>query len=219
VTAEHVFPEWLSERIKADAKGKGAVGTFTVIASVGKVRQVPLMDLKSKRFCESCNTKWLNGIENEAQPIIERMLEGQPTTLTLDEQRLLAIWVYKTMLTLLSTEKVRPPDELYRAFRFSRFPLAPVWLGAMEPITDLGVQYSSRIIHFGSEVPPDSDPGAWQVLFAIRRIFFGIFQVLDLKKSIDFKMPFSTYRLIWPPKANDIPWPTAIVTKQALFFD
>lgn len=205
VSVEHVFPQWMSEWFKAQQGTK----SFTYTATMYGVRKSRIIDVTSRRFCAPCNNFWMKRMEDKAAPILIRMMPGNPTHLTPAEQATLATWSFKTVLTFLSTfrEGVRPPDSVYREFRQTEKPLAPVWLGVMEPNPNLALRFSCRAMVVGPAVEPPRPNEAWQTLMAFRRVFIGVIHNENPEMRIHFEMPLSTYRLIWPPKVFDIDWP------------
>jgi hypothetical protein len=57
------------------------------------------LDFVIKCVCGDCNSGWMSEIENAGQPIIERMIKGEPVTLDAKRQMALATWIcLKTVL-------------------------------------------------------------------------------------------------------------------------
>jgi hypothetical protein len=83
--------------------------------------------------CASCNNGWMAWMEGTARPILIPMIAGQPTSLTMEQQRVVARWVAKTaMVFQLATEHSSIRPHHYRSLKLH---LAPppgnqVWLGA-----------------------------------------------------------------------------------------
>lgn len=98
ITKEHVFPDWLSELFG---------DSFTAInegtTSEGKV----LYRYESKVFqqtvntvCKSCNNNWMSEIENQAKPILTKMLRDKNIVLDKKSQLKIATWAMKTILVM-----------------------------------------------------------------------------------------------------------------------
>lgn len=71
----------------------------------------------TRAFCQTCNNGWMSRLEDQIRPVLEPMLRGLPrrTTLSLEDQRLLAFWATKTALAFQTMEDdettwARPED-------------------------------------------------------------------------------------------------------------
>jgi hypothetical protein len=89
----------------------------------------------TRKFCRTCNSGWMNVVDDDARPTLAAFARGEPLVLSGADQEALALWATKTALGFLSKE---PEDyrfasrELYRQLYESRRPLegSQLWVGA-----------------------------------------------------------------------------------------
>lgn len=62
-----------------------------------RTKQARKPSVKTRKFCEKCNTGWMSRLEKEAIPLLEPMMHGTPARLTEKDQELLSLWVCKTI--------------------------------------------------------------------------------------------------------------------------
>lgn len=127
VTAEHVWADWITERL--DAAGLGGPYTWTRERPEGPpIRSGSTrIDLTVKRFCKSCNNGWMSDIERQTIPVLERMMffkRGRHVGLSSKDQTLLAPWAYKTALVADFALEPGPfvPDDWFSDFYRRRWP-------------------------------------------------------------------------------------------------
>lgn len=93
-TREDVWPTWLRKRFQSDdarvfAERRGA--------SLGSWRPGNT-GLRVKRVCALCNNGWMSGLENDAKPLVESILDDRLTCISPGAQSTLAIWSMKTAM-------------------------------------------------------------------------------------------------------------------------
>lgn len=142
---EHVIPGWLSRKLST-----GDDGWFEYERG-SKWIKTPLIEIITKRVCEPCNNGWMSRIEDQAQRVMEPLLDGQVTNLRQGDRAVLARWFAKTMLTAQLAETPRGEqgllsDGAYEVFCRER--TAPMnqrtWLAVYEgPYVPLTFQLSA----------------------------------------------------------------------------
>ena len=87
------------------------------------------IDIAARAVCRDCNNGWLAELETATLPVLRPLVTGDsenaaPSTLSVNDQRLLAAWAGKTVLT---HEAVRPvriiPDGEFWTFHERRRPV------------------------------------------------------------------------------------------------
>ncbi len=216
VTGEHVFPKWLSSWMREQEGGY----RYTLDTDIWGKWTSDILNLTSNRFCGPCNSEWMNQIEADARPLIKQMALGLvPRTIERDDQRTLAVWAWKTALTLLSTqhEPIRPPKVLYRAFRETRDPGAPMWLGAVDRPKELAVQFKMRGITWQPDEPVVGHVEFDQLFLIVGSLFFGTFYGIRSQQSIQMNMDKEFYLQLWPYR-DVLQWPPEnTVPRESLF--
>src|ERR1022692_1424630 len=95
---EHVFADWLNS-IGLDA---GQVEIHS-----GRLNRVARrwttegFTATVRAVCDDCNHGWLSQLEAAAKPVLTPLILGQPAELSLDDQRLIAVWAFKTALVAM----------------------------------------------------------------------------------------------------------------------
>ena len=110
LTDEDVIPKWLLRGF--DVKGPA---TMTSREEAGEPHEISTLRhfqvTLEDGLCRKCNNKLLGGLEQLVKPILKPMaVQGQPTTLDLPAQRLLATWAVKTVYLLELAIRQRYPS-------------------------------------------------------------------------------------------------------------
>lgn len=89
----------------------------------------------TRKFCRSCNSGWMNEVDEAARPTLAAFAGNKPLELSSADQKALALWATKSILGFFSKEPAGyrfAPHELYRELYETRAPLAngQLWLGA-----------------------------------------------------------------------------------------
>jgi hypothetical protein len=71
--------------------------------------------------CEDCNNGWMSRIENEAKPILVKMLKGKSFVLDKKSQAKLATWALKTMLVFNHGNPAPPAKQFIPPAHYARF--------------------------------------------------------------------------------------------------
>jgi hypothetical protein len=91
LTEEHVYGDWLRERVYS---GEG-VRELTLDGMVRRSQGGPFSKTV-KIVCYRCNNVWMSGMETAVEPLLLRMFEGGRVALGQAAQRDLARWAFKT---------------------------------------------------------------------------------------------------------------------------
>ena len=96
ITKEHLFPDWLSkmydDTVTGINEGTNADGSIAY-SYTSKIFQQTMNSV-----CEVCNNGWMSQIENEAKPILIKMLRNKSFVLDKKSQIKLSTWAMKTIL-------------------------------------------------------------------------------------------------------------------------
>jgi hypothetical protein len=220
---EHVFAKWIrdlfpdTEPHKQTRKTQVRGGEL----EIEEWEDVPL-NLRVKDMCKPCNNEWCQKIDDEAQPVLEPMILGRPSTLDAPQQLIAAIWATKTLLLLQRShkhDKRSIPDREYRWFRQHRWPLQneQVWLGRHDGTGDWPVGYHHYAFELfnaatGETVDSPDESHGYAAAFSVGYLFFRAFgHTIDNGPKIMPGGPFSgVLRQIWPTDGAPVDWPPPI---------
>jgi hypothetical protein len=140
MTAEHVLPNWLSKiGLTEDPRVSSAsswLNRSPQFRGTGKPFQI-----KIKSVCTTCNSGWMNDLEEVARPVLTPIILGSHAFISEKDQPKLALWALKTALvaTMVSSATDRaegygvPSDEFLAVFGRARQLSPPrhvqVWIG------------------------------------------------------------------------------------------
>jgi hypothetical protein len=167
----------------------------------------------TRAFCrDNCNGGWMSRLEEAVKPILEPMLHGKPwTTLSVDDQRLLAFWATKTAFAFqtqegASTMWARP--EHFEALYAEQGPLpdSQVWLGARE--RGHAGWYRAHTLRL-----PGSDEHDVDGFGVVLTVGFAVFWVVvpftpSVKLRLVSEAAMAT-KPIWPGLGRSVAWPPA----------
>lgn len=125
LSKEHVWSEWVRDRLplRQDARSP-----FSWLRNGEVVRELPnvrLADIRIRRVCETCNSGWMNRIEEAAIPILSDLIEGKPRTLNPAEMFVAATWGFLKCLIVdlsLNGQQTLVVPVVHAWFRVSRMP-------------------------------------------------------------------------------------------------
>ncbi len=148
LTDEHAIPKWARKAIGATAAIRLHVvpqGSRAISAATGRPAQrfTGMRVVARKALCDSCNSGWLAGLENAANPLLEPAMRGDPIKLSTDQQALVAFWAAKTSLLIevafrqFRTDSVVPASHLRWLYEHRTDRAPPpgtvVWLASLNP--------------------------------------------------------------------------------------
>jgi hypothetical protein len=128
---EHFWPKWIHERFD--------FGPLKMERRGNEVVVIPNPELKVKTVCGICNNGWMSALEAENIPITGEMVDGKPTDLNEEQQKLVAIWSMKTAMMSDSMKGRNVQNTFFtrnegRELRLNRTipALTLIWLGRVE---------------------------------------------------------------------------------------
>lgn len=139
-----------------------------------------MLEVKTKHVCRSCNNGWMATLENEAKPVLSRMVRGERCLLDPSEQALVSTWALKAALM---SELIWPdrdsliPSEHYKYIReHSRSPESSrIWCGAHWP-TPFDARFAAAFEHaYQLHFEADGDPHiGYTVMVGIGHVAFQV---------------------------------------------
>ena len=131
---EHVWPEWLLTIIK-QWPGK-MVFQAMQLNKLGQTKKWNRFDpeIRVRNVCKACNSGWLSQLEGKAKLILVPMINGTASTLTLEQQGTLAIWMIKCGLVFDTMENgegifYNKSDRIYFSQHLLPLERTDVWAG------------------------------------------------------------------------------------------
>ena len=169
----------------------------------------------TRAFCVACNTGWMSQLEDQVQRILEPMIHGQRRNLSVDDQRVLAMWAIKTVLAFQTMEEpvttfATPKD--YRELYERQAPLerAQVWIAA-DP-RDESCWYRAHNARLPGTSEPEVD-GFGATLLVGRVVFYIL---VGRERSFDLRLRGDAARAmrnIWPGRGHGMCWPSPLVRR------
>lgn len=109
---EHLFPEWLNTVFKditndPDIGHKSYWERNSLNFESGEItekswRKQEIASETTKLVCNTCNTGWMQCLENRARPLLVPMIKGDQQSLNQIQQLTAATWVTKTVMVIES---------------------------------------------------------------------------------------------------------------------
>ncbi len=91
VTREHLWPQWLTEVVPADAAIECSHTWQRGVSEPAEFAQRPFQ-LTVRAVCENCNGGWMSAIESETKDLASGIIQGRARVLHKEGQRTLAVW-------------------------------------------------------------------------------------------------------------------------------
>jgi hypothetical protein len=109
LSREHAIPLWVASVLDDMEPGSVPPEWYTQYNAGGIVerdRQYPvgLPGVIVRSVCEPCNNGWMARMEGQIRPIVEPMIRGRVTSLSVEDQINIATWASKTSVALESHE-------------------------------------------------------------------------------------------------------------------
>ena len=100
---EDILAKWMTDEFPS------LIWEVTDINTKQSYKTKKNLGLITKRPCRRCNNEWMSQLETAVKPILQPLMKGTPTTLTLRQQSIIAVWFLKTVMNFdLLGEKKRP---------------------------------------------------------------------------------------------------------------
>ncbi|SUE16610.1 Uncharacterised protein [Rhodococcus gordoniae] len=221
MTNEHVLRNWFRQHMSGpDTRLRHRSWWMDEATGTRQVdhRDVGLnpWEVTVKRVCAPCNNGFLNDeIEKPIETTLLRLMRGQLTRLDPEDQKLIAIWAWKTSLVraLADSGPTTIPDS---DFRYLRERIEPpshvrVWLGSCEAPEDTWTRHSRFTIAQGPVGPSHGYITTLALGNLLLFIWSGPEEFLALVEgsiwpALDVKVA-QVARVIWPVQ-DTIRWPS-----------
>jgi hypothetical protein len=176
-------------------------------------------DLVVKCVCETCNSGWMNDIDQAAKPFATQMALGHDTVLgTVAGHVAVATWMTKVAL-MFDQAQARPlvePEDHHRFYATRRpLPASIVWLARALPPKNMfsagGRPYGLRLDPAGPTEPQEADSA--NLYFCTVDINHLLFQVYIPRRNTPAGIPHVRssearfVRKLWPATFTKIVWP------------
>lgn len=218
LTREHVIADWIAREFP-DPKW-----TRINPATGERIPFKNSLGLVSRKVCKRCNTGWMHNLEDSAKPILLPLIHAQRTTLTLDDQQLIAKWYFKTacaydVVAKPTRDCVYTPNERYALATSLSIP----------PDTYIYIaQYAGTMGHaftLESHMAPTTqtllnqyqhllDTHGYAGTIVIKHVAFQVFTFRRNKYLIGKRLGFAINPVwdmvavqVWPTTGNVINWP------------
>lgn len=200
LTDEHVFPKWVSNRLR-----RGGFLKMKTDTGSRRVRSVPM----TAPVCSLCNNRWLSVLERDIEPLLGPMMMGQERPLGLHDQVRLATWAVKTALMLdLASGKPIVPRGFYHALRLERIPhennvvLCGAYLGSRKAIW-------ADFRPLGLASRADGAPAGFVATFGVFRLVFQVIgHFTNSETTLNDRRALSVGLLrLWPQESACVKWP------------
>jgi hypothetical protein len=209
-TREHVWPDWIIRSLgpQEPIRRTGVDGSVNEFSG----------SLTVKCVCDDCNNGWMSLLENKVRTFLDQVLHNQPTSLDLEQQKLLSLWAVKTAMVIEALKAkfasrcyLRSDCELLRTQ--SVIPgRTKVWIGKF---------YKSNLLVLGTDLGIDNMDTIRGGRVSITTIVAGhlVLQIVHARFSAELNnTPINIpYRggpweellvSVWPPK-EVVKWPPA----------
>ncbi|MCA1577771.1 MAG: hypothetical protein LC794_10485 [Acidobacteria bacterium] len=209
---EHVIPKWIPREFP------GGVWDITNRLTQHVRAGRKYIDLTIRAPCERCNNGWLSRLEQIAKPILLPLIHGTATDLRLLEQRIIAVWLFKTAVMYdLHSEKYAPrpryfdDDELRLLAKTGGFNgkyrmFVGEYFGTQHGF--MQEDHSGLITVERDTLKPVSDPvRIYSFTFAIERLILQIFCAKLKERGTSYIRDFRDFYVELGISANPVSWP------------
>ena len=219
-SGEHIIPRWIGRALMPQPMPGISVVYRHVSANPEagiSVREKRAKEpaFRTRAFCRECNGGWMSRLESDVQEVLEPLLFCRSLVLTAAHQRLLTLWVTKTVLAFQSIEHPTTtfarPKHFTELFR-SQAPLADsqIWLGA----NDHGEPAWYRA--HGVRVPA-GDPSRFDGFGSTLTVGHAVFYMLvGYDRPIGLRLRYeaaAAFKEIWPGRARPVSWPPRLALR------
>lgn len=123
LSKEHVFSQWMHAYLPTDVSEyrhqvSRRFDPVTGMTKTEKAQQGSVAKLQLRIVCEfHCNNGWISRLDEAIKPILTPLILGQPATLDVVQQRMLATWVAAKFMTA----EFSYPDDIVTPFAEREF--------------------------------------------------------------------------------------------------
>lgn len=231
LSGEHLWSEWMHKKnrlLPADSSSRieevanyqvgHRIGTYSRWVMNGTTRHIKL-----RVICALCNNGWMSKLDNQIILVAERLLKGEPLTLTKDVQTHLAEWIALKVLVADHAPRLgEGAKSIFDAATLAKFmkdqkvpPGFTIWIGPgggpewreAAKIHRAGVFVSPIVFGLSAlkKMPPIRQnvcTMTWGAGYAV----FSIVAVSDPSLyGVDWETPFGHFQ-IWPVRERDGTW-------------
>jgi hypothetical protein len=227
-TLEHVYPAWLRDALPSG-------GLFRTTDAVNQpMWEQTTFDVTTRVACGTCNNGWMSDLESAVKPLLTNaIVYGEAVSLSVADQRRIALWAIKTAFVLEAYRKGKTVDHVpewhFRGMPRTRAStenadppsgISVVIFGRQLEIAPEGIEHFtvSRSVGIARRDPPNDSVG-YVATFAVGYVGFQIFGVDVQAGGLPniWYGPWVTERTItlWPPLGHPVRWPPALVMSTA----
>jgi hypothetical protein len=215
MSKEHVFPAWLEDFVPVLKQTHGA---FAIAWNQEKKEFQKILEKKHgspstkitvRVVCRDCNSEWMSRLENAAKPSLIKLIQGEKCTISSDEQRTIATWIAKTVMTA----DYRFPDggtasEMERSLLKTLLEPPGGWYVSIADYQgkrwrDGGLFRQS----FTTDGPRKTKLHIRTTCFGLGRFFAHTIIVPSVVQILPYFEDKSSLRRLWPDLHRDLIWP------------
>lgn len=178
---------------------------------------------REKIVCLRCNNGWMSRLEMSVQPFMTPMLTGSTTTLSTEEQVILATWAEKTSMIWEFADGKPPVSWSSQRTKFGRsvvaLPTTRVWLGnyrgGHEPLTKVVDihGYDTQGLAITRAVAMEQRPNYRFTVIGLGKVLLYVVFVTNSQVSKHLRYPGALPTLnsklhqVWPDPRAALRWP------------
>jgi hypothetical protein len=213
---EHIIAKWIGrmfrERFGPDVKvGFRHQWEHPELGIPSRDKRARLPAFRTRAFCEGCNGGWMGRLEERVKPILEPLILGMPTTLSINEQQMLAFWATKTVLAFQSIEHeltawARPEDYANVFRRQAPLACSQLWLGVTSPLP--AVHYRAHRYPVPMRGRNSEDIHGFGATLAVGHAVFYI--LVGYAGRVGMRLRYDAafaLKQIWPSTRSELEWP------------
>jgi hypothetical protein len=228
VSKEHVLGDWLKEifpRTPVDTHMTRA--TTWGQSAHGKIYAMPVVRIenghastrKVRFVCEPCNNEWMSGLETAIQPIIMPLIAGFAAFMSVEQQKILATWIAKTVM---AAEYIYPDQiaisQEQRHFLMTKQEPPPGWAIVLADYNGNKWRHAAIAHHVLRSNPAPIGPrepfggrDTQLTCIGIGHLFIQTASTTFERYSFGLKEDEGdAFRQIWPLRAGPIFWPPSL---------
>ncbi|MBH5392183.1 hypothetical protein [Bradyrhizobium diversitatis] len=213
-SGEHLFPKWMRKHLKLDLRQNSHEQVLGRPGQPGyEIRRRTGLTIHRKIncACRSCNSGWMNRIENEAQPVLTALIAGKALPLDAAKQLAIAKWV--TLKTIVGDQDHLETTAISarecEQFFATAMPLDnwQIFIGLYE-----GTEWNARFDHFPYVLNASQQPSHdRRYNTQSTAICFGRVFVLSCSSIFPFLFEIKGMERLWPPTAGTVTLSTATI--------
>lgn len=232
VTHEHVFSKWMHPYLDTRALRANGIIQFYGRKGIETVTfkfKGPLRHWQIKCVCggddQTCNNGWMRKLEEEAEPILAPLMQGQETRILEADQKLIATWA---ILKVMVVNHQMVHHLQHKQMMKKRVPPSGwgVWIGNYNRKEWLGEWLPRAFAQFPEHILArkknhESRPNSHTTTQIFKKLLIHV--VYCRERAIVTKWRFhrpggaplsGPFFKIWPPAGHSIKWPGAPLADQ-----